>query len=74
METEIVVALMGLVGTAIGSVGGILASNKLVNHRLNRLEAKVDKHNNFIERLTVVEQRSKSNTHRLDDMEHHDHH
>jgi len=70
METDVVVALMGLLGTAIGSVGGVFASNKLVNHRLNRLEAKMDKHNNFIERLTVVEQRSKSNTHRLDDLEH----
>jgi len=66
----VVVALMGLLGTAIGSVGGVFASNKLVNHRLNRLEAKMDKHNNFIERLTVVEQRSKSNTHRLDELEH----
>ncbi|MBE5780664.1 MAG: hypothetical protein E7328_02425 [Clostridiales bacterium] len=70
METDVVVALMGLLGTAIGSVGGVFASNKLVNHRLNRLEAKMDKHNNFIERLTVVEQRSKSNTHRLDELEH----
>lgn len=61
---------MGLLGTAIGSVGGIMASNKLVNHRLARLEAKMDKHNNFIERLTVVEQRAKSNAHRLDELEH----
>ena len=70
METDVIVALMGLLGTAIGSVAGVLASNKLVNHRLSRLEAKMDKHNNYIERLTVVEQRSKSNCHRLDELEH----
>lgn len=70
METEIVVALMGLVGTAIGSVGGILASNKLVNHRLNRLEAKMDKHNNFMERLAIVESKLDNDEHRIEDLEH----
>lgn len=69
METEIVVALMGLVGTAIGSVGGILASNKLVNHRLNRLEAKMDKHNNFMERLAVVESKIAADEDKIKDIE-----
>ena len=52
---EIWVALIGLVGAAIGSLGGILASAKLTNFRLQQLEAKMDKHNNLIERMYVVE-------------------
>lgn len=70
MENELLVALLGLMGTAIGTVGGIMASNKLVNHRLARLEAKMDKHNNFMERLAIVEQKLKDDEHRLEGIEH----
>ena len=66
MNPEIMVALIALVGTAVGSVCGVLAANKLVNHRLDRIEDKLDKHNHFGERLTRVEERSESNTHRID--------
>lgn len=42
-------------GSAIGCVAGILASQKLTNYRLEQLEAKVNKHNNLVERMTVSE-------------------
>lgn len=67
MDTGIVTALLALIGTTVGSLGGIMASSKLTNHRLSELEKKVEKHNNFMERMAVVEERAKSNTHRLDD-------
>lgn len=70
MENEIMVALLGLIGTAMGTVGGIMASNKLVNHRLARLEAKMDRHNNFMERLAIVEQKLTNDEHRLEEIEH----
>ena len=44
-------------------------ANRLVEHRLKQLEVKVDKHNHLVERMAVVEQRSKSNTHRLDELQ-----
>ncbi len=53
--TEIVVAVIALVGTAIGSLGGILAANRLTSYRIEQLEQKVDKHNHVVERITVVE-------------------
>jgi len=53
--TDIVVALIALAGTAIGSLGGILAASKLSNYRIEQLEKKVDKHNNVVERIAVVE-------------------
>lgn len=55
MSTEIIVALLALVGTLIGSFAGILAANKLVNYRLQQLEKKVDKHNSVIERVFQLE-------------------
>ncbi len=53
--TEIIVAAIALIGTAVGSLGGILAANRLTNYRIEQLEKKVDKHNSVIERITVVE-------------------
>ena len=53
--TEIIVAAIALIGTAVGSLGGILAANRLTNYRIEQLEKKVDKDNSVIERITVVE-------------------
>jgi len=55
MSSETVVALYSLVGTLIGSLGGIVMSNRLTNHRLEQLEKKMDRHNNFGERLAAME-------------------
>lgn len=57
MHSEVVVALLSLVGTFIGTIGGILATQKLVTYRLQKLEEKVDKHNNLIDRMYKIETR-----------------
>lgn len=69
MTSENVVALLSLAGTLMGSLGGILAASKLTNYRLSQLEAKVDKHNRFGERIPVLEEKLKVVNHRLDDLE-----
>ena len=46
MSDAIVVALIGLGGSAIGSLIGVLASSKLTQYRLEQLEKKVQAHNN----------------------------
>ena len=79
METyiaEIIIAVLALIGTLCGS---LLANNKhqavigeqlkSVKDDINTLSARVDKHNNLVERMVVVEQRSKSNSHRIDTLE-----
>lgn len=48
---EIIVALISLAGIVITSI----ISNSLIKWRLSALEEKVDKHNNLIERMYVVE-------------------
>ena len=53
--TDIIVALLALLGTLIGTAYGIRKSNSLVEYRLKELEKKMDKHNNVIERMTIAE-------------------
>lgn len=52
MNYEIIVSFLG---SAMGCIAGILTSQKLTNYRLEQLEAKVNKHNNLVERMTVNE-------------------
>lgn len=56
MSNEIMVALIAMLGTALGTFGGIITSNKLTNYRIEQLEKKVDKHNNVIERVYRLEE------------------
>ena len=70
MNSEILVALLSLAGTLLGSLGGVLASSsKLTNYRLSQLEKKVDRHNGFGEKIPVLEEKLKVVNHRLDDLE-----
>lgn len=55
MTEVVIVALLSLVGTLIGSLGGIMAANKLTNYRIQQLEEKVEKHNKVIERVYNLE-------------------
>lgn len=55
MDSTIIVAILSLLGTLIGSLGGIIASNKLVIYRIQELEKKVNKHNEVIERVYKLE-------------------
>ncbi len=66
--TEIITALVAFAGTLIGTLGGILASNKLTSYRIEQLEKKVEKHNNIIERMYCVESSVKSAHHRIDEL------
>lgn len=65
MDNEIIIALVSMAGTLIGSFGGIIASSKLTSFRLEKLEQKVDKHNVFIERIPVVEEKIKGINQRI---------
>ena len=76
MSNEVFAALLALVGSMMGSLGGILASARLTNFRLQQLEKKVDKHNTVIERTykleeaeAVLEEQIKVANHRISDLE-----
>lgn len=59
MDNTVLVALLGCIGTIIGSGLGVVASSKLTSYRLQQLEKKVDKHNTVIERTFRLEEQVK---------------
>lgn len=76
MTEGIIVALIGLVGSTIGTLLGILVNTKLTNYRLEQLENKVNKHNNLIDRTYKLEETTTLQAekiavanHRIDDLE-----
>lgn len=69
MSETVIVAIVSLFGTLAGTFGGILTSSKLTAYRIEQLEKKVDKHNNFAERIPVVEEQIKVINHRVKDLE-----
>ena len=76
MSEAVLISILSLVGTLLGSMFGILAANKLTNYRIQQLEIRVDKHNNVIERMynlekheAVLEEEIKVANHRIEDLE-----
>jgi len=55
MDTTIVCGLISAASAIIVSVITAVYNNKLIMYRLEQLEKKMDKHNNVIERVTVLE-------------------
>lgn len=76
MSDEIITALIGLGGSALGSIIGIICNSKVTAYRLKELEKKVDKHNTVIDRtykvesrLDVIDEEIKVANHRISDLE-----
>ena len=61
-------AILGLIGSLGGGLIGVLASQKLTQYRLQKLEEKVDKHNNLIERTFILEGRMNEVEHDIRDL------
>ena len=68
MDSSIISALIALGGSLLGTLGGIMVSNKLTAYRLEQLEKKVDKHNNVLERVALMEQNEKTIWRRVDEL------
>ena len=76
MPAEVITAALSLVGTLVGTLGGIALSSNLTNYRIEQLEKKVEKHNNLITRtykleqeFAVMDEKVKVANHRIDDLE-----
>ena len=67
--TEIIIALLSLAGTLVGSLAGVLTSSRLTTYRIQQLEKKVEKHNSVVERTYLLEEKIKVANHRIEDLE-----
>lgn len=76
MSEPIIVALIGLAGSLLGSLIGVIVSSKLTQYRIEQLEKKVDKHNHVVERMynleervSIAEEKIRVENHRIEDLE-----
>ncbi|MGF2053628.1 hypothetical protein [Vagococcus fluvialis] len=68
MSEPVLVALITLVGSGIGTLGGVLVSSKLTNYRIEQLEKKVEKHNDVVERTFKLEGQMREAEHDIMEM------
>lgn len=75
--STIIVAFLALVGTLTGAYLSNSKTKALLAYRLERLEARVNKHNNLVERTyrieeeqEIIKEKIKVANHRIDDLEH----
>lgn len=73
---SIIVALLALIGTLAGTYFSNRKGTALIAYRLEELEHKVQAHNNLVERMYQVEERTQLQeekirvaNHRIDDLE-----
>ena len=76
MSETIAVAFIGLAGSGLGSVLGILVSSKLTQYRLGQLGKKgegnkqgIDRGYKLEERTEIQEEKIRVANHRIDDLE-----
>lgn len=71
-DPTVTVALISLVGTLVGSISGVLVSNKLTTYRIEQLENKLDRYASNVdemrERLAVVERDMQTAFMRIDEV------
>lgn len=67
--SSIIVGVLALIGTLAGVYFSNRKNGALIAYRLRQLEAKVDKHNHFAERMPVMEEQIKAANHRIQNLE-----
>ena len=65
MTDTVIVAIISLLCTLLGSFGG----TQLVKYRIEQLEKKVEKHNSIVEKTYILEEKVKVANHRIEDLE-----
>lgn len=68
MNSNVIVAILSLAGTLVGTFAGIITSAKLTVYRIEQLEKKVEKHNSVVERTAVIEDNLKSVWHTINEI------
>ena len=69
MDGNILVALLSLLGTALGTFGGVYTSSKLTAYRISELEKRVGEYGVSIEKIPVFEKEIDIISRKIDDLE-----
>ena len=65
---EVMLDLLPTLGTVVGSLLGVVASNKVWQYRIQQLEKQVEKHNSVMERTFKLEGRMNEAEHEISDL------
>lgn len=66
--STVIVGALALAGTLAGSYFANSKTIALLEYRLGSLEDKVQKHNNVVERVALIEQQNKAMWNKIDDI------
>lgn len=69
MDSTIIVALISFLGTLAGTAGGIIASAKLIQYRLEQLEKKVENQSKATADIPLIEERITNLNRRVHNLE-----
>lgn len=72
MSEAVIVAVLALVGNVVVSWLSNQKTTALITYRIDQLEAKVNKHNNVIERTYELEKHMELVEHQLDEIKSHE--
>lgn len=65
ISNDVLLAITSIIGTFAGSFSGL----KLTSYRIEQLEKRVECHNNFAERIPILEEKISVANHRITDLE-----
>lgn len=75
MSTAVLVALIGAVPALVTAIVSVYLNNRVINVKLDmmkeqfdKLETKVDKHNQIVERVAILERDNKTAFNRIDEI------
>lgn len=60
MSNGVIIAIIGAVPALITALVSIVLNNRLLGYKLDELTKRVEKHNNFMERVAVLERDNKT--------------
>jgi transcriptional regulator NrdR family protein len=55
MSDQLIIALLGSSSSLIVAIVSVYMSNRLIGYKVDELEKKVEKHNNVVERVAILE-------------------
>ena len=66
MDNTVITGILALIGTLVGTFGGILTSTKLMNYRIEQLEKKIEILGGILEKVTILEGNDKLLNEKID--------